>query len=189
MKLTKAQREILYKKYGGKCAYCGCELPERWLADVIVDPIRNSKWNNELQKWEYVGLYKNSDLESIDNRNPCCKSCDVHKSSKTLEQFRQSLYGLLKLVTEEYGYYKILNRFGMLQETGQKVRFFFETYERKEITKHLNHYYFTVQEEHLYEVYKTIRGIRYLVVCDVPGIPDTEQCNDDLIKYVEREYL
>ena len=26
-KLTRAERETVYNKYGGHCAYCGCEIP------------------------------------------------------------------------------------------------------------------------------------------------------------------
>lgn len=29
MALTKKQREKLRMKFGGRCAYCGCELPEK----------------------------------------------------------------------------------------------------------------------------------------------------------------
>ena len=32
MALTKKQREKLRMKFGGRCAYCGCELPEKRLA-------------------------------------------------------------------------------------------------------------------------------------------------------------
>lgn len=189
MKLNKKQREILSKKYSGKCAYCGCDLPERWHADPIIDPIRNSKWNFELEKWEPVGIYKNLDLNSMDNLNPSCKGCDVHKGNKTLEEFRNSLYDLLRLVVEDYGYYKILNRFGMLQETKQKVIFYFERFERKELVKRNGHSHYWTEDGILYESYETIRGLRYEKVCDVPEIPDTEECSEEMIKYIEREYL
>lgn len=34
MKLTKKQREVVYAMFGGRCAYCGCELPAKeWHAD------------------------------------------------------------------------------------------------------------------------------------------------------------
>ncbi len=189
MKLTKVDREILFKKYDGHCAYCGCELPERWHADLIVDPIRNSRWNFEFERWEPSGIYKNKDLNSIDNRNPCCKGCDVHKGNKTLEEFRNSLYDLLRLVVEDYGYYKILSRFGMLQETGQKVRFFFETYERKELTKHPKHSHYWVENELFCESFQTIRGMRYNTICHVQGIPDCENCSEDMVKYIQQEFL
>ncbi|WP_224785808.1 hypothetical protein [Pandoraea fibrosis] len=43
MKLTKAQREQLRLKYDGRCAYCGCQLPERWHADDFEPCIRDLK--------------------------------------------------------------------------------------------------------------------------------------------------
>lgn len=38
MALTKSQRAALREKFGGRCAYCGSELGERWHADHI-EPI------------------------------------------------------------------------------------------------------------------------------------------------------
>lgn len=36
MALTKKQREKLRMKFGGRCAYCGCELPEKgWHAGHV----------------------------------------------------------------------------------------------------------------------------------------------------------
>ena len=35
MKLTKQQRQQLKDKYGGKCAYCGCDLADRWCTNPI----------------------------------------------------------------------------------------------------------------------------------------------------------
>ncbi|EQZ24729.1 hypothetical protein G977_04718 [Escherichia coli UMEA 3585-1] len=36
MALTKKQREKLRMKFGGRCAYCGCELTEKgWHAEVV----------------------------------------------------------------------------------------------------------------------------------------------------------
>lgn len=36
MSLTKKQRAELRMKFGGRCAYCGCELPEKgWHADHV----------------------------------------------------------------------------------------------------------------------------------------------------------
>lgn len=41
MKLTKTQRADIREKFGGRCAYCGCELPERWHADHFDPVVRN----------------------------------------------------------------------------------------------------------------------------------------------------
>lgn len=42
MALTKKQRAELRMKFGGRCAYCGCELPEKgWHADHVEAVRRN----------------------------------------------------------------------------------------------------------------------------------------------------
>lgn len=40
MALTKKQRAELRMKFGGRCAYCGCELGEKWHADHVKPVIR-----------------------------------------------------------------------------------------------------------------------------------------------------
>ncbi len=41
MALTKKQRAELRMKFGGRCAYCGCELPEKgWHADHVEAALR-----------------------------------------------------------------------------------------------------------------------------------------------------
>ena len=33
--MTKKERELIFNKYNGKCAYCGCELKKGWHIDHI----------------------------------------------------------------------------------------------------------------------------------------------------------
>ena len=40
MALTKKQRAELRMKFGGRCAYCGCELGDKWHADHVQPVIR-----------------------------------------------------------------------------------------------------------------------------------------------------
>ena len=40
MRLKKAEREQVRMKYGGRCAYCGNDLGERWHADHFAPVIR-----------------------------------------------------------------------------------------------------------------------------------------------------
>lgn len=39
MAISKKQREVVFNKYGGKCAYCGCALEKGWHVDH-VEPCR-----------------------------------------------------------------------------------------------------------------------------------------------------
>ncbi len=43
MALTRKQRERLRMKFGGRCAYCGCVLPEKgWHADHVQAVLRSA---------------------------------------------------------------------------------------------------------------------------------------------------
>lgn len=52
-----------------------------------------------------------------------------------------------------------------------------------------NHSHFWIEDGELYESYRTIRGLRYMHRLSVPNLPDTENCPDDMLKYIEAEYL
>lgn len=41
MALTKTQREALKSMFGGRCAYCGCELGRKWHANHVEPVYRN----------------------------------------------------------------------------------------------------------------------------------------------------
>lgn len=189
MKLSKKDREVLSKKYNGKCAYCGCELQKGWHADHIEPCRRNSHYNPVTHRWEFDGTYVNPENDHIDNLNPSCASCNINKHSYTLEQFRESIQQFIPSLNEYVTQYKFAKRYGLIEETNKKVRFYFEIYEEKQIKKHLNHSHFWVEDGKLYESYHTVRGLRHLFVCNTPDIPDNENCSEDMIKYIEKEFI
>ncbi len=41
--MKKSDRDIVFNKYGGKCAYCGCELQKGWHVDHIESIGRKTK--------------------------------------------------------------------------------------------------------------------------------------------------
>ena len=119
----KEERELLFNKYGGKCAYCGEELPEKgWHADHI-EAIRRNK-----RKWE-SGMQK-PHLDIIENKNPSCASCNINKHKMTIEQFRKQIEGFVNSMNERMTQYKLAKRYGLVTETGIKVEFWFEKYEK-----------------------------------------------------------
>lgn len=42
-----------------------------------------------------------------------------------------------------------------------------------------NHSHFWVEDERLYESYETIRGLRYRLKKEVPGKPDSDNCDEN----------
>lgn len=120
MKITKTEREIVYQKFNGKCAYCGCELKKGWHVDHINPIVRN--WNK--------GTCEKPENHNIDNMNPACPSCNIQKSSLTVEQFR---YGIQKFVESLNKYstqYKFAKKYDLVSETSNKVTFYFEKFKQ-----------------------------------------------------------
>lgn len=77
MALTKKQRAELRMKFGGRCAYCGCELGDKWHADHVQPVIR------------FDGKMLHQERDDINNMVPACHPCNLHKhcnSSMTIAE-------------------------------------------------------------------------------------------------------
>lgn len=129
MKLTKAQREYVKNKYGGRCAYCGSELQNRWHADHL-EPVE--------RKLKYIpgkgvvctGEMHNPKADSIENMMPSCPSCNIDKHSLPLESWRRQVQDSCNILTRNTTTYRRARRFGLVEETGVQIEFYFEKFER-----------------------------------------------------------
>ena len=70
-KLTAAERQQIYEKFGGRCAYCGCEIT---IKDMQADHV--------------VPLHLGGE-DDISNLYPACRACNHYKSTYTVERFRE----------------------------------------------------------------------------------------------------
>lgn len=155
------QRKIIFDKYEGKCAYCGCELKDGWHVDHI-EPVRR-KYKRVLAGWFYKGTnnrvdtkgmleqdfdlttmeyrydkqvpdgFINPENDVIENKLPSCASCNINKHGFGLEEFRKLIAGFMKHLNEINTQYKIAKRYGLIQETGIEVKFYFETYNQSKV--------------------------------------------------------
>jgi len=116
MKLTKTQRETVFHKFGGKCAYCGSDLQKGWHVDHIEPIVRL-----------YGGSVMNPQNESVENLNPSCASCNIQKNSYTLEQFRNNIKQFVESLNKYNTQYKFAKRYGLVSENPIEVKFYFET--------------------------------------------------------------
>lgn len=127
--MKKSERQKVFDKYGGRCAYCGCELVKGWHVDEI-EPVRRN-WKTEYcnvrQKYirKIIGAV-NPENFNIENQNPACASCNINKHSDSLEQFRKNIAAYMKHLNEISTQYKIAKRYGLIEETGIDVKFYFE---------------------------------------------------------------
>ena len=134
MKLSKAERETVRMKFGGKCAYCGCDLPEKgWHADhVFAVDRRNGKWvKNESTGFSvYVEIahLKHPENDRSDNLFPACRACNIDKQNMAPEDWRKVLEGRVGVCRRNYSAFRHAERFGLVQEINKSVVFWFEQY-------------------------------------------------------------
>jgi hypothetical protein len=134
--MKKADRQKVYDKYGGKCAYCGCDLVNGWHVDELLPVVRGWKYQRD-DKGRVMVNDKGKDIKTsymefperlhIDNQMPACASCNIQKHSQSLEGFRQNISGFINSLNKYHNQYKFAKRYGLVEETGKTVVFYFET--------------------------------------------------------------
>ncbi len=154
--MKKSDRQIIFNKFNGRCAYCGDPLQKGWHVDELLPCRRKYKivrahyilkatgekadvrhlTENEFtkDKFEFVHEKTASDGYShperlhIDNQMPACPSCNINKHSMSLDGFRELIENFTRTLNENSVQYKIAKRYGLIKETkNKKVVFYFET--------------------------------------------------------------
>ena len=149
--MKKGDREIVFNKYDGHCAYCGVELQKGWHVDELLPVQRKWKYTKagfyhkitkEIKPMKLIGAkdpnyeWKDSKCVAdgmehperlhIDNQMPSCPSCNINKHSMSLEDFRSLIQGFMKHLNEINTQYKIAKRYGLVQENIKPIVFYFE---------------------------------------------------------------
>lgn len=131
-RLTKAQREHVRLMFDGRCAYCGELLPERWHADHMEPVVRAP-----LTKRGADGRYKLvsgdphfPERDTMENYMPSCPPCNISKNSMALEVWRGWLAGHVNSLNSYHPIYRLAKKYGLVQETGASVQFYFERIDR-----------------------------------------------------------
>ena len=130
-------------KFGGRCAYCGCELTGKWHADH-VEPVRrdweyvkdedgNYVTKNGITQTRATGKLYEPQNDTEQNLFPACVRCNILKSCANLEGFRSMLvYFAHSIPTiQTYSHVHHLMRFGKLTIDTTPVVFWFEKYQQE----------------------------------------------------------
>jgi hypothetical protein len=150
--MNKKDRQIIFDKFGGKCAYCGCDLEKGWHVDELEPCKRkfkyvNAHWKNKVtgetsisghwirnqSDWIYIKAKHIPDgcmfpeRLTIENQMPACASCNINKHSLSLEEFRSLIQGFMKHLNELNTQYKIAKRYGLVKEDIKPIVFYFES--------------------------------------------------------------
>lgn len=119
-RLTKSEREQVRQMFGGRCAYCGEVLGERWHADHVEAVLRGvgSYWS---------GLpAARMQNHRIDNMMPSCPPCNISKATFSIEQWRSIIAGHVGALNRNQPTYRLAKKYGLIAETNETVTFYFE---------------------------------------------------------------
>lgn len=121
--IPKKTRLLVYEKCNGHCAYCGCELNYK---DMQVDHIESIARHDYDLFYKGIERLTESELQSVDNYMPSCRSCNFYKSTFDLETFRKNLTTKLYENLRKNFNYKLLIKYGLIKEEIKPIKFYFE---------------------------------------------------------------
>jgi len=127
MNLNKQQRETLKAKYGGRCAYCGTVLGDRWHADHL-EPIRRVSRCVPGKGLVATGKMERPQHDRLENMMPACPPCNNYKHAFSLEGFRRALEHIPEVLERDSTTFRHASRFGLVCLGRVQVKFHFETY-------------------------------------------------------------
>lgn len=112
------KRRAIFDKSGGKCWYCGCNLPEKgWHVDHFEPVYRNCGVNGDLHP----------ERHHIDNLVPACAPCNLFKSVFDLEAFRCEIDAQRERCRKASSGFRIAERMGLIEVHSKPVVFWFES--------------------------------------------------------------
>ena len=121
MTKKKINREEVYNKCGGHCAYCGNEITIKQMQIDHIKPLYRNDDDTTLKGW---GVERGTD--DMDNLIPSCSRCNKWKSTFTLENFRKVIKTSINRLERDTPNYNLAKDFGLITENAVEVVFYFE---------------------------------------------------------------
>lgn len=104
---TKIRAQV-HAKYDGRCAYCGVEISQKGMQVDHFKP-------------RYHG-----GTDDLENLYPACHGCNNYKLTFSIEELRQQIAMQPERAAQKSVNYRLALRYGLIQETGAPVVFYFE---------------------------------------------------------------
>lgn len=101
-------REAVYAKYNGRCAYCGREIKYK---DMQVDHLKPKAFGG---------------TDNMENLMPSCRTCNHYKRANSLELFRRFIETIPCKLAERQYIYKVGMAYGFYDAESKSVQFYFE---------------------------------------------------------------
>lgn len=102
--INKKQREQIYNKYNGRCAYCGQKIEYK---NMQVDHI----------KAKYLG-----GEDKIENYVPACKACNFYKSTLDIKAFKKLIETIPARLNNIF-IFRLAVKYGLIEIKDKEVKF------------------------------------------------------------------
>ena len=123
----KIDRQQVYRKYNGHCAYCGQEIEYR---DMQVDHMFPKCLDG---MYDWGGLkYKGTHIDEYDNLMPSCRICNHYKRANNLESYRNLMTTLHERLMKIY-IVRVAVKYGIAKITPFDGMFYFEKQNKNEM--------------------------------------------------------
>lgn len=109
--MNKKDRQAVYEKYSGHCAYCGEKIEYK---DMQVDHIDPQRFYADKRK-----------ADRKENLNPSCRRCNHYKRAWDLEKFRTLIKTLHERIRDIY-ICKVAENYGIITVREWDGKFYFE---------------------------------------------------------------
>lgn len=113
MKICRAE---IKNKFGGRCAYCGCLLDDRFHVDHVDAVYRED------------GKMLKPENHTEKNLFPSCRPCNLFKGVFTIDEFRGEIERQVERARKYSVNFRTAERFGQLSVSALPVVFWFEKY-------------------------------------------------------------
>lgn len=107
-KITKAERQQVYEKYGGHCAYCGKEID---IKDMQVD---------------HMIPLRLGGADEMSNYMPACRRCNHYKRGNSLEGFRKMIETIPEKLERDSYIYRVGVAYENVIPKKRQIVFYFE---------------------------------------------------------------
>jgi len=110
----KIDRQAVFNKYNGHCAYCG--------EPITLKTFQVDHFNSKRMSYQYP----DTDVDRFDNLMPSCRKCNNHKSSMNIDLFRREIGRQVERLMKNTQFQRAL-RYGQVKITESPIVFYFES--------------------------------------------------------------
>lgn len=114
-------RQEVYNKCNGHCAYCGKDITFKQMQVDHKEPLFRNSTDKELEWYK-----RTRGTDEMDNLLPSCARCNRWKSTYTIEEFRKEISLQIQRLNNYSSNYRMVKDYNLIQETNNTVVFYYE---------------------------------------------------------------